>query len=417
MAATHALLSIPPDLRPHLWCKAGLNYPPLPHLSPLTAAQMLSQAPTLIRDATFQWNWIDRPKPGSGYLVWMPQMQERVPPSDGMQWLGPEVLHVQEFGGVEGLGQGTVLEFYESKYGWDPTDPSAAPDGATTTTRRRYRLVRGGNEQLWFIHYAAAAEERVLADIQSSRPLPPRRYPLPNLAQSPLFHLHSEPGAVPAALAMGPPPSQQQPRKRQRLDPRQGGPREWQAMQEDLSEDVEGDDLDTLDPVVVAQARYIRRHEWMEEIFGSVYPTSQILRPTPTLSGTDEEKAAQTLAEKIAALQREVEEMKEAHAKTLETFTGSTENYAAATKALSSVKNLNDIATIQAEVEGKMGVRTMERPKVRAVYVEVKATAAPPPPRDEQRVSEEPTESQLGVEPVVGDVGMNVMEEDILMRV
>ncbi|BFZ64994.1 hypothetical protein YB2330_006157 [Saitoella coloradoensis] len=408
MAATHALLSIPPDLRPHLWCKAGLNYPPLPHLSPLTAAQMLSQAPTLIRDATFQWNWIDRPKPGSGYLVWMPQMQERVPPGDGMQWLGPEVLHVQEFGGVEGLAQGTVLEFYESKYGWDPTDPSAAPDGATTTIRRRYRLVRGGNEQLWFIHYAAA-EERVIADIQSSRPLPPRRYPLPNLAQSPLFHLHSEPGAVPAALAMGPPPSQQQPRKRQRLDPRQGGTREWQQMQEDLSEDVEGDDLDTLDPVIVAQARYVRRHEWMEEIFGSIYPTTQIL--PPTLSGTDEEK--KTLAEKITALQEEVEEMRKAHAKTLETFTGSTEHYADATKALSSVKNLNDIEKIQGEVEGKMGLRTTERPKVRAVYVEVKATAALLPLKDEERVSEEPMQSQLGVGPVVGDA----MEGDIPMGV
>ena len=68
------------------------TYPLYPNLPVQQIAAFLSDA---INHASFRWDFIDAPAPGSLIFVWMAHQTFATPPTDGYQYLDPEnMLHL-----------------------------------------------------------------------------------------------------------------------------------------------------------------------------------------------------------------------------------------------------------------------------------------------------------------------------------
>jgi serine/threonine protein kinase len=78
-------------LRPHVWAKSLYQYPLFPDLSVQSIADFLQNAISLASAMPFRWDFIDCPAPGSLIFVWMASQTFFMPPTDGYQYLDPEI--------------------------------------------------------------------------------------------------------------------------------------------------------------------------------------------------------------------------------------------------------------------------------------------------------------------------------------
>lgn len=112
-----------------------------------------------------------------------------------------------------------------------------------------------------------------------------------------------------------------------------------------------GDEFDVPTARDISVARYVRGHEWMEEIFGSAYPASKIIRPSLGLDGLDES----WLQEQIQKQQADMEEMKQRHQTRIEALRGG--RILLFKQAYERLHADEDPAAVQRDVEQTLGVK------------------------------------------------------------
>lgn len=120
-------------------------------------------------------------------------------------------------------------------------------------------------------------------------------------------------------------------------------------------EDPVGDVFDALHPIDISRARFVRHHEWMEEIY-SAYPASRII-PSNTVP---EQLSDEALAAQIARHEEEMTAMNEKHEKTLDVIRnprGLAGRIKAALEELASTDGVMDENDIQ-RLERKVGLST-----------------------------------------------------------
>jgi len=300
--------------RPEYFLKFPQELGVHPQVTYEQAANMLLRAVQMAATTPFHVSYIDRPRDGSLFVVFLlPNYPEF--PNDGI------VFQDQERRGTVDAGFGRKLEIAEIKAGYVPDEDTAA-----YRVRRRYRLVQGGNPQLNLIHYSRGQLVAIVPNFMN-RPL--RKYPLQPLNEPPMFvigdragqrmppggnraPMPGQPGlgAHPAAGmgAMGMHAGQQaamlaaQSRSMDAAHQRQQGP----AAQTTFYEDDSGDEYDHITTRSLALSRFKRNHDYMHEVFlhAAYGDRIQCETKSPYSCFNGEE-----MTEKITKLQKDIDEL------------------------------------------------------------------------------------------------------------
>ncbi|KAG9071496.1 hypothetical protein KI688_005708 [Linnemannia hyalina] len=335
---------IPPELAGELYCRANIDPMIYNVMNPQIATELLDRAWHMLSQGqiSFSFNYIDKPKEGSGFFLKVQPDEGVMAPHDGFQYMDDEVAY--------GYPGDPRLSITERSQGF------ATGDQYTHIVRRRYTLTQPGRDTLAFLHYAKAELSRsVVVDARRAR-TPVRQYPLkpipgipgpvpvpqqppqqgypqgyrpqqapPKMASpyagSPINGSPASPqqapgnygrfSAVPAPVP-GPPGGQAGPQRLASVNPGAYGSQrhekksshkkhqqqqqhqqpqmtpqqhaqvlaQQQAQAQEDAEEPSGDELDFLTAKDVAVARYKRNHDYIAEVF-SPYPTSRIIPPQP----------------------------------------------------------------------------------------------------------------------------------------
>ncbi|KAF9140178.1 hypothetical protein BGX30_006918 [Mortierella sp. GBA39] len=336
---------IPPELAGELYCRANIDPMIYNVMNPQIATELLDRAWHMLSQGqiSFSFNYIDKPKEGSGFFLKVQPDEGVMAPHDGFQYMDDEVAY--------GYPGDPRLSITERSQGF------ATGDQYTHIVRRRYTLTQPGRDTLAFLHYAKAELSRsVVVDARRAR-TPARQYPLkpipgipgpvpvpqqppqqgypqgyrpqqapPKMASpyagSPINGSPASPqqapgnygrfSAVPAPVP-GPPGGQAGPQRLASVNPGAYGNQrhekksshkkhqqqqqqhqqpqmtpqqhaqvlaQQQAQAQEDAEEPSGDELDFLTAKDVAVARYKRNHDYIAEVF-SPYPTSRIIPPQP----------------------------------------------------------------------------------------------------------------------------------------
>lgn len=335
------------------------RYPVIANPSLEMIVGFLMEAPKIVRDVQpVQWQFLDAPPDGSLLLTWQPlEYLGTNFASDGYVWADAE----QPFTSVV---QGYRLEIIMHRSGY-----KASGEPVASHSRKRYRLLPGNtglglptpDPALWLVHYTRAAsrdhipaasipiQPQVQASLQQRRviqtqgQLARKEFMLHDRANWPVINLPpsmTRPGSgsmvsnanhrrVPSNAPVGEPTIEEE---------------------EDVSR---GDALDLVTPREISRMRYEQHHEWMEEIMESAYNIKQIIpsdlglgrkgelesltkgffdAPMSVASATtngvptrvgkmDAGRAAEftkLAAQKVADMQKELEELKAKHASRME---------------------------------------------------------------------------------------------------
>lgn len=273
-------------------------------------------------------------------------------------------------------------------------------------TRRRYRLTGSnqgmgpqGDPSLWLIHYSKAQprdqhpanhmqmmphaiqqfQQRQV--IQASGALPRKEFMFSDRSSWPVINL-------PSTLA------------RQRPSTHLRSLSQYEATVEEEEDVSRGDALDFMTPREISRMRYEQHHEWMEEVLDSPFGIRQIIPPelgigrtgtlesftadfftahtsTITESMNDQiEKLSPGRAEdftklanqKLAAMQTELEQMKQRHIRRMEKLKKTSDLAAAERKLRSMSMNRNEsFGPIVREVEAIVGKRIEPAKKINRV--------------------------------------------------
>ncbi|KAK3820507.1 MAG: hypothetical protein J3R72DRAFT_33767 [Linnemannia gamsii] len=325
---------IPPELAGELYCRANIDPMIYNVMNPQIATELLDRAWHMLSQGqiSFSFNYIDKPKEGSGFFLKVQPDEGVMAPHDGFQYMDDEVSY--------GYPGDTRLSITERSQGF------ATGDQYTHIVRRRYTLTQPGRDTLAFLHFAKAELNRsVVVDARRAR-TPARQYPLkpipgtpgpvpvpqqppqqgypqgyrpqqvpPKMASPyagpPINGSPASPqqapgnygrfAAVPAPVP-GPPGGQpgpqrlasvnsgaygnqrhekksshkkhQQLHQQPQMTPQQHAQvlAQQQAQAQEDAEEPSGDELDFLTAKDVAVARYKRNHDYIAEVF-SPYPT------------------------------------------------------------------------------------------------------------------------------------------------
>jgi hypothetical protein len=337
------------------------RYPVIANPSLEMIVGFLMEAPKIVRDVQpVQWQFLDGPQDGSLFLTWQPiEYLGTNFASDGYVWADAEQAFTSEV-------QGYKLEIIMHRSGYKATGEALA-----CHSRKRYRLLPSNNglglptpdPALWLVHYTRAAsrdhiaagsipiQPQVQAQLQQRRviqttgQLARKEFMLHDRANwpiiSPLPSMTGRPGSGPTGPGVG---------------HRRGGSMNAPVGQPTVEEEEDvsrGDALDLVTPREISRMRYEQHHEWMEEVVESPYNIYQIIPSdlglgrkgelesltrgffeapmsgaNPTSNGVparvgkmDAGKAAEftkLAAQKVAAMQKELEEMKAKHARRME---------------------------------------------------------------------------------------------------
>ncbi|KAG4304222.1 hypothetical protein PORY_002403 [Pneumocystis oryctolagi] len=402
--------SVPnPEWRSQVWCKSTLSYPVNPHLSIESIADMLFKAPGVVQQIPFVWNFIDKPVDGQIFLVWLSPELTINPPPDGLQYMDTENCYRIDIGA-------NTVEIFEHKYGFHP-----ATESHTSRIRRRFRLIKGGNDQLWLIYYLRSSEnDRLLANSQTAIPQPPRSYPLPYIQNKPfllyenttlqpsrsyssvsntiakpmiyynspipikgnqLFQKNqysSQPGELHSTTCTIQPniPLFYDSRKKHKTNSSAAtdygsqnteNPLSYQSKGIPETEEPQGDELDFLTPRDISIARYMRHHDWIEEILNSTFKIDDIL--SSPLFPKSSDFTIDALKEKLAST--EIQTMKDLHKKRIEEIKFSEEAIWLndAINELSNAKTMEEITSIAKTVEDNLKKKSVQRVLVKEIYI------------------------------------------------
>ncbi|KAG4302405.1 hypothetical protein PCANB_001332 [Pneumocystis canis] len=405
--AQHFLLNtIPnPEWRSQVWCKSTLSYPVNPHLPIESITDMLVKA----SGVPFVWNFIDKPVDGQIFLVWLSPELSMNPPPDGFQYMDSENCYRIDIGG-------NTVEIFEHKYGFYPLTESH-----TSRIRRRFRLIRGGNDQLWLIYYLRSSEnDRLVANTHTAIPQPPRTYPLPYIQNKPFLlyenvalqssRSHSTSSNIPARPMMyynnsAPIKTNQNFQKNQytnqsgnanstsgyttqsntplSCDLRKKSKTNASATVETGSlhienssyyskgisetEEPQGDELDFLTPRDVSIARYMRHHDWMEEILNGTFKIDDIL--SSPLFPKSSDFTIDVLKKKLS--NNEIQTMKNLHNKKIQEIKFSKEAIWLnnAINQLNNAKSIEEITSIAKTVEENLKKISVQRVLAKKVCI------------------------------------------------
>ncbi|EEB08421.2 SWI/SNF and RSC complex subunit Ssr4 [Schizosaccharomyces japonicus yFS275] len=330
VTASHALNAIPAEFRSQVWCKANVQYPPTLQLPAAAIVEILTKVAQAIHQIPFSWSLIDQPPDGSIFLLWHPATMPC--PPDGMHFLSPEKVYQLQ-------ANGKTLEVHETRHGFFPLTESQ-----TLHTRRRYRLLGTGLDHMWLNHYVRGKDSDVVkATLAASRPPQLRRYPLPVIASPPFLLVDPKQVALAQAQAHAQaqaqaqaqvqaqvqahaaqaahqvgmdrnaaamsslaqqhphphhpshqptptPPQQQQQQaaaaavaamnmRRASATPAASAAAATAAAMEE-AEVEQGDLMDVLTPRQISLSRYVRHHEWMEQVLVTLQAASDIEPPS-----------------------------------------------------------------------------------------------------------------------------------------
>lgn len=302
------------ELLPHCHLLSSYRYPVAQQVPLESITKWLLQAPKISKDtAPFFWTYLDRPADGSIFLVWQPLSSLGTSSaSDGYVWAGAETVYQMEVPG------GLILETFHFKTGFGPQEAVA------THARKRYRLVPARHmhpdplqvdPSLFIVHYSSCEPiDRIMANViplnmhiqqtmqtrgylQSQGQIVRRDFMLHDRQSWPTINMpqgasrgmaprqqqpYPGPPRIPQNVAYPPPAPQYQPHpsnKRARTNPPgQSGAPTAAPLDHGIEEEdtLRGDLFDQLTPREVSYCRYKQNHEWMEEIFSSVYSVNQI---------------------------------------------------------------------------------------------------------------------------------------------
>ncbi|QSL66566.1 hypothetical protein MERGE_000948 [Pneumocystis wakefieldiae] len=408
-AQQYLVSSIPkPEWRSQVWCKSTLSYPVNPHLSIESITDMLLKAPGVVQKVPFVWNFIDKPVDGQIFLVWLSPESAVNPPPDGFQYMDSENCYRVDVGG----------NVFEHKYGFYP-----ATESHTSRIRRRFRLVKGGNDQLWLIYYLRSSEnDRLVVNTQTATPQPPRTYPLPFIQNKPfLFYESSTPqpsrssynsttsnvptrpmmyynnltstqgnqsfqknqytsqsGGAHSASTHNTQPNmplfydlKKKSKTNSSVSTDQGSSNfenpllhHSKAISEE--EEPQGDELDFFTPRDISLARYMRHHDWMDEIFNNTFKISNIL--SSPLFPKSEDYTIEALKERLS--NNEIQTMKDLHQKKINEIKFSNEAIWLnnAINDLNNAQNMEEIASITKTVEEKLK-KNIRKVSVKEIYI------------------------------------------------
>ncbi|KAF2426165.1 DUF1750-domain-containing protein [Tothia fuscella] len=306
----------------HLHLVSSFRFPLQAQYTPEQAVKLLLDAPRIVGHMhPMAWLYMQNPPAdGQVFLTWQsPRVKGFA--SDGYIWADPEATFHHNFGGY-------TLEICLHRAGF----AYGRDQHSATHMRSRYRIInRDPNAQgpeldpltpnLWVVHYGPnALENRMPIDripvpmpiraifterqfIESQGALTRKEFMLRDRPNWPTINLtpRSNQGIYPVVnqgqpgMARPHPQQQQQqfypqppgigapPAKRQRQNPSSSLQNAVVAgvSHENIINDEEvaelGDYLDHLTPAEISKIRYKQHHEWMEEIFSSVYSISQIV--------------------------------------------------------------------------------------------------------------------------------------------
>lgn len=351
---------MPPQLLAHMHLISKHRYPVIANPSLEMIVSFLMEAPKIVRDVQpVQWQFLDAPPDGSLLLTWQPlEYLGTNFASDGYVWADAE----QPFTSIV---QGYRLEIVMHRSGY-----KASGEPVASHSRKRYRLLPGNtglglptpDPALWLVHYTRAAsrdhipaasipiQPQLQASLQQRRviqtqgQLARKEFMLHDRANWPVISLPpsmtGRPGSGPMVPGAG-----------HRRGPSMNAPVGEPSIEEE--EDVSrGDALDLVTPREISRMRYEQHHEWMEEIVESAYHIKQIIpsdlglgrkgelesltrgffeaplsansasHGVPARVGKmDAGKAAEftkLAAQKVADMQKELEELKAKHARRME---------------------------------------------------------------------------------------------------
>ncbi|KPI46035.1 uncharacterized protein AB675_960 [Cyphellophora attinorum] len=302
-------------LLPHLHLVSKNRYPVSNNPSLDSIVNFLSDAPKVVRDLQpMQWQMLDAPQDGTMLLVWQPlEYLGTSAASDGYIYADAEQYYKSDVRGFH-------LEMYHHRTGYRVGEPMAAH------SRKRYRLIPS-NPNMPTLQQQMQTRRLIQAQGLVTR----KEFMLHDRSSWPTF-------SAPQAVA------------RSQGAHRRGGSTGEVTLEEE--EDVSrGDILDFMSPRDISRVRYEQHHDWMEQLLESPYNINQIVpgdlglgrkgeleeltkdffnAPTtlhreavangeiPRVGRLEEGKADEfrTRAnEKIAAMQAELEEMKQQHAR------------------------------------------------------------------------------------------------------
>ncbi|WEW58073.1 hypothetical protein PRK78_003540 [Emydomyces testavorans] len=307
---------VPQQLLPHMHLVSSYRYPSMASLTIETAVEYLLSAPKVVRELQpVHWMFLDAPPDGAIMLVWQPLNHLGTNfASDGYIWGDAEQVFTTE-------SRGYTVEMWLHRCGYHPPHETVA-----THARRRFRLTPSKtpnpnlpppDPSLWIVHYSKApsidqipvahivvptAIHNILAQrrfLQSQGQLARKEFMLHDRNTWPTISLPPQVGQQPYAQPnpYAQPYMTRQPQpffqphhsanmpaahaKATRGHRSSASAAMAAAALPDFSlEDEEvstGDFLDNITPREISRLRYRNNHEWMEEIFDSLYRINQIL--------------------------------------------------------------------------------------------------------------------------------------------
>ncbi|KIW05629.1 uncharacterized protein PV09_03500 [Verruconis gallopava] len=424
-------------LLPHLHLMSTYQFPLMQRVGLPQVLQNLLQAPQIVREMKpMAWTYLQPPQDGTMFLTWQPPRMGNTFATDGYIWLDQEMTYRQNISGY-------VLEILVHRAGYVLNHEHVA-----SHQRMRYHIIDKDpslpaiDPTLWLVHYSAAdpeyrrpanqfpiapqiqklMQERLFLE-QQGAVLQRKEFMLVDRSNWPTVSTNTgvQPRQMHPAYQQNPmmarqPPQQvypqpqlhQPPNKRAKIDRAVA-----QAIQKNeipdiiFEEDTEfGDYFDTLTPAEISKMRYKQHHEWMEEIFSSVYSLSQIvpedlglgltgslkeltdgiLAPPdasgvlgsldPSKGGTDRTMATQQngykklSAEKMEEFEKriaqfvekgkaDIQAMKQRHAETVAQFNKS-KTYMRAERKLRDLSGTSDADAIVKDVETNLGAKILE---------------------------------------------------------
>ncbi|TLD35128.1 DUF1750-domain-containing protein [Venturia nashicola] len=301
---------------------SSYRYPVQAHLMPEEALNALLQAPRIVNEmSTVAWTYFNQaPSDGHLFLAWQPPRMQKSFATDGYIWADQEQQYLQEI-------KGYTLEICVHRAGY-----AMNRDQVASHTRYRYHILNRlpnvpgphFDPLLWLVHYGPNDPQsripiqniqvspqirQLVAErqyIEQQGGLQRKEFMLKDRSNWPQLSLNQRaavphipiqhPAAASPAYAMAAmqarqnqqyyPPAvvQQPPAKRQRVNASQAHITNAIAAGQipDLIIEEEegaalGDYLDNLTPADISKMRYKQHHEWMEEIYSSVFSISQIV--------------------------------------------------------------------------------------------------------------------------------------------
>jgi len=117
----------------------------------------------------------------------------------------------------------------------------------------------------------------------------------------------------------------------------------------------------------IAKTRYMRHHDWMEEVLGSIYSTKDITPSKLEFGGLTKEQ----YEDKIKSIEDDCKKMEAEHAEKLEKFQNNSSVWKLAERELEQCKTLEEIEAVEQRTTEKTKTRAVNRPRVRKVQVPV----------------------------------------------